>query len=136
MKQSPSANHFNPSLLDNYFGLLSLINSLTWQRIMVMNTFMIQTMRMITNCIVNKDLSIKELFGITMPCQSFQKYIDDGTLIPGWHRGQFFLLCWDFSLCFWLLICMVLSYLVQSQKLYIPKIQSTNLQGPEALLWS
>lgn len=33
-----------------------------------------------------------ELFGVSLPnfCQSFQKYIDDGTLIPGWHGGNNF----------------------------------------------
>lgn len=30
-----------------------------------------------------------EIFGIMLPdfCQNFQKFIDDGTLIPGWHGG-------------------------------------------------
>jgi hypothetical protein len=33
-----------------------------------------------------------ELLGIDLPdfCQNFQQYIDDGTLIPGWHGGQNF----------------------------------------------
>jgi hypothetical protein len=33
-----------------------------------------------------------EIFGVTLPqfCQDFQKYIDDGTIIPGWHSGKTF----------------------------------------------
>jgi len=33
-----------------------------------------------------------EIFGITLPdfCQNFQKFIDNGTLIPGWHGGTNF----------------------------------------------
>ncbi len=33
-----------------------------------------------------------EIFGITLPdfCQNFQKFIDDGTLIAGWHGGTNF----------------------------------------------
>jgi hypothetical protein len=33
-----------------------------------------------------------ELLGIDLPdfCQTFQEYIDDGTLVPGWHGGQNF----------------------------------------------
>jgi hypothetical protein len=33
-----------------------------------------------------------EIFGIDLPdfCQRFQQYIDDGTLVPGWHGGQNF----------------------------------------------
>jgi hypothetical protein len=33
-----------------------------------------------------------ELFGVTLPdfCISFQKYIDDGTILPGWHGGNNF----------------------------------------------
>lgn len=35
-----------------------------------------------------------ELFGVTLPnfCLSFQRYIDDGTLLPGWHGGKNFYL--------------------------------------------
>jgi hypothetical protein len=31
-----------------------------------------------------------ELFGILLPnfCNEFQKYIDDGTILPGWHSGK------------------------------------------------
>jgi hypothetical protein len=33
-----------------------------------------------------------ELFGVTFPdfCQNLQQYIDDGTLVPGWHGGPYF----------------------------------------------
>jgi len=33
-----------------------------------------------------------EIFGVTLPdfCQSFQRYINDGTLVPGWHGGTNF----------------------------------------------
>lgn len=33
-----------------------------------------------------------ELFGVDLPnfCNDFQKYIDDGMLIPGWHSGKSF----------------------------------------------
>jgi len=33
-----------------------------------------------------------ELFGILLPnfCHEFQKYIDDGTILPGWHSGKKF----------------------------------------------
>jgi hypothetical protein len=33
-----------------------------------------------------------ELFGVTLPdfYKSFQKYIDDGTILPGWHGGKNF----------------------------------------------
>lgn len=33
-----------------------------------------------------------ELLGIDLPdfCQNFQKYIDDGSIVPGWHGGQNF----------------------------------------------
>jgi len=35
-----------------------------------------------------------EIFGINLPdfCQNFQKYIDDGSIIPGWHGGSNFTL--------------------------------------------
>jgi hypothetical protein len=35
-----------------------------------------------------------EILGITLPnfCQDFQKYINDGTIIPGWHTGKMFTL--------------------------------------------
>jgi hypothetical protein len=35
-----------------------------------------------------------EIFGINLPdfCQTFQKYIDDGTIAPGWHGGSNFTL--------------------------------------------
>jgi hypothetical protein len=34
----------------------------------------------------------RQFFGATLPnfCQTFQRYIDDGTLIPGWHGGENF----------------------------------------------
>jgi hypothetical protein len=34
-----------------------------------------------------------ELFGVDLPnfCQDFQKYIDGGSLVPGWHSGKSFL---------------------------------------------
>jgi hypothetical protein len=33
-----------------------------------------------------------ELFGVDLPnfCQDFQHYIDDGSLVPGWHTGKSF----------------------------------------------
>jgi hypothetical protein len=33
-----------------------------------------------------------EIFGVTLPnfCLDFQKYIDDGSIIPGWHSGKTF----------------------------------------------
>jgi len=33
-----------------------------------------------------------EIFGIVLPnfCQDFQKYINDGSIIPGWHSGKSF----------------------------------------------
>jgi hypothetical protein len=34
-----------------------------------------------------------EIFGVDLPnfCQDFQKYIEDGSLVPGWHSGKSFL---------------------------------------------
>jgi hypothetical protein len=45
-----------------------------------------------------------ELLGIDLPdfCQTFQKYIDDGTLIPGWHWGQNFRLAGQACHTIWL----------------------------------
>jgi hypothetical protein len=33
-----------------------------------------------------------ELFGVDLPnfCKDFQRYIDDGSLVPGWHNGKSF----------------------------------------------
>jgi len=33
-----------------------------------------------------------DLFGVDLPnfCQDFQQYIDDGSLVPGWHSGKSF----------------------------------------------
>lgn len=41
-----------------------------------------------------------ELFGILLPefCKEFQKYIDDNTILPGWHSGKI-LHCWFHTPC-------------------------------------